>query len=246
MGTELDKRCEGAELLRTALYTTNITLPTSSVQLLARHLDLVIDKNRSVNLTRIDSFEDGAYLHVADSLLLMSAFDRAPRGAFVDVGTGAGYPGIPLAVATGRKALLVDSVGKKAAAVSEFVHELGIDKQVEVSNARIEEVGRTRRSQFAVVTARAVAQTNVLVEYAAPLLKSGGHLVVAKAHVSTEELDAANRAALVCGLKIVSRETFELPDGRGHREVLSYERVRNPSIKLPRAVGMAQHHPLGL
>lgn len=246
MSTELDTRCEGAELLRTALLTTNITLPASDVQLLARHLDLVIEKNRSVNLTRIDSFEDGAYLHVADSLLLIPAFDRAPKGAFVDVGTGAGYPGIPLAVATGRKALLVDSVGKKAAAVSEFVRELGIDKQVEVSNARIEELGRTRRGQFAVVTARAVAQTNVLVEYAAPLLKRGGHLVVAKAHVSTQELEAASRAARVCGLKIVSRETFELPDGRGHREVLSYERVGNSSIKLPRAVGTAQHHPLGL
>jgi 16S rRNA (guanine527-N7)-methyltransferase len=69
--------------------------------------------------------------------------------------------------------------------------------------------------------------------------------VVAKARISDEELDAANRAAHVCGLKNVSRETFELPDNRGHREVLSYERVGNPSIKLPRAIGMAQHHPLG-
>jgi 16S rRNA (guanine527-N7)-methyltransferase len=246
MGTELDRRCEGAELLRTALYKSNINLSDANIELLACHLDLVIDKNRTMNLTRIDSFEDGAYLHVADSLLLLSAFDKAPKGAFVDVGTGAGFPGIPLAVATGRKALLVDSVGKKAAAVREFVCELGIDKRVEVSNERIEVLGKTRRGRYAVVTARAVAQTNVLIEYAAPLLKSGGHLVVAKARISDEELDAANRAARVCGLKNVSRETFELPDNRGHREVLSYERVGNPSIKLPRAIGMAQHHPLGL
>ena len=246
MGTELEQRCEGAELLRTALYKTNITLSDDQVWLLARHLDLVIDKNQTMNLTRIGSVEDGVYLHVVDSLLLLNAFANAPAGPFVDVGTGAGFPGIPLAVATGRKALLVDSVGKKAAAVREFVQALDMDARVEVSNERIEELGRRRRGRYAVVTARAVAQTNVLVEYAAPLLARGGRLVVAKARPTDQEIVAANKAARLCGLKIVSRETFELPDGRGHREVLSYERVGNPAVKLPRAVGMAQHHPLGV
>ena len=246
MRTDAEQRCEGAELLRTALYKTNITLSDAQVQLLARHLDLVIDKNQTMNLTRIDSVEDAVYLHVVDSLLLMDAVGSAPAGPFVDVGTGAGFPGIPLVVATGRKALLVDSVGKKAAAVREFVRELGMDGRVEVSNERIEELGRKRRARYAVVTARAVAQTNVLVEYAAPLLAMGGRLVVAKARPTDKEIDAANKAARLCGLRSVSRETLELPDERGHREVLSYERVGNPSIKLPRAVGMAQHHPLGV
>ncbi|MBO7674540.1 MAG: 16S rRNA (guanine(527)-N(7))-methyltransferase RsmG [Atopobiaceae bacterium] len=246
MSIELEQRCEGAEFLRTVLSTSNINLSDDATCKLAQHLQLVIDKNRTVNLTRIDGFEDGAYLHVLDSLLLISAFADAPAGPFVDVGTGAGFPGIPLAIATGRKALLVDSVGKKAAAVEEFVQALGLDKQVEVSNARIEELGRLRRGRYAVVTARAVAQTNVLVEYATPLLKKGGRLVVAKARPAEEEIEAAQRAARICGLKYVSRETFELPDDRGHREVLSFERVGNPSVKLPRAVGMAQHHPLGV
>lgn len=235
---------EALAFLHRALRSCNIAVDDACANLLARHLLLVIKKNRAINLTRIDGVEDGAYLHVADSLLLKTAFDAAPRGMFVDVGTGAGFPGIPLAIVTGCRGMLVDSVGKKVAAVDEFLHELGLDGRVQARHTRIEELGKEMRGRFAVVTARAVAQTNVLVEYAAPLLMRGGRLVVAKARPDEEEVRSAGRAAKICGLKFVSRETFELPGGRGHREVLSYERVANPSVKLPRATGMAKHHPL--
>lgn len=234
------------DVLRAALSSSNIEVTDEQVTLLALHLCLVIQKNRYVNLTRIDSFEDGAYLHVVDSLLLRTAFAEAPGGRYMDVGTGAGYPGIPLAIVTSRKAVLVDSVGKKVAAVNEFVTELGLERRVQVKAARVEDLGKRMRGQFAIVTARAVAQSNVLVEYAAPLLQMGGRLVVAKARPTKDEMAVADRAAKICGLKRVSRETFELPGERGHREVISYERVGNPAIKLPRAVGMAKHQPLGL
>lgn len=240
----LVERCE--ESLRAALLVSKITIADGEVALLARHLALVIRKNEQINLTRIQSVEDGAYLHVVDSLLLRPAFDSAPAGAFMDVGTGAGFPGIPLAVVTGRKGLLVDSVGKKVAAVDEFLCELGLDGRVEARQERVEVLGKQMRSRFAVVCARAVAQTNVLVEYAAPLLQKGGRLVVAKARPTDEEIACADRAAKICGLRCVSRETYELPDDRGHREVISYVRVGNPSIKLPRQTGMAKHHPLGV
>ncbi len=213
---------------------------------LRRHLELVIERNRSVNLTRITSWDDAVCLHIVDSLLLQDAFAAAPAGAFVDVGTGAGYPGIPLAVVTGRKGTLVDSVGKKAQAVREFVDALGLTDQLRVESLRIEELARRERGRYAVVTARAVAQTGVLVEYAAPLLRKGGRLVVAKARPTDEELAVGDRVAKLCGMRRVSRETYELPHDLGHREIISYECVKNPSIKLPRATGMAQHHPLGV
>jgi 16S rRNA (guanine527-N7)-methyltransferase len=233
------------EQLSLALDEADITSSSTQRELLARHLDLVIDRNRVVNLTRITSVEEAVILHVVDSLLLLGSFGDAPQGAFVDVGTGAGFPGIPLAIMTGRKALLVDSVRKKAVAVADFVEELGLAGQAEVSSSRIEDLARKRRGQFSAVTARAVAQTNVLVEYGAPLLARGGRLVVAKARPSNEEIDAGDRAARICGLRRVSRETFELPRDLGHREVLVYERVGNPSIKLPRPVGVARQRPLG-
>ena len=223
------------EQLSLALGEANITSSPRQRELLARHLDLVIDRNRVVNLTRITSVEEAVVLHVVDSLLLLDSFAAAPRGAFVDVGTGAGFPGIPLAIMTDRPALLVDSVGKKAAAVGAFVEELGLGGQVEVSSSRIEDLGRKRRGQFAAVTARA----------GAPLLARGGRLVVAKARPTDDEVAAGDRAARICGLRRVSRETFELPRDLGHREVLAYERVGNPSIKLPRPVGVARQRPLG-
>ena len=199
--------------------------------LLLRHLDLVIEKNKTLNLTRIQDVESGIVLHILDSLLLAPACAAAPKGSYLDVGTGAGFPGIPIAIVSGRDSLLIDSVGKKVAAVSEFVDELGLSA-VEAKAIRAEELARERHGAFSVVTARAVGQINTLVEYATPLLKVGVRLVVAKANLSD--------------LKSVSRETFELPYGMGHREVISYRKARNPSIKLPRNTGMAQHHPLGV
>ncbi len=229
-----------------ALRDCGLDVRDRDCELLARHLDLVINKNRTLNLTRIDSVEDGAYLHVADSLLLLGAVGAAPAGPMLDIGTGAGFPGIPLSIVAHRRGTLVDSVGKKVAAVEEFLHELGLDAYLEARHIRVEDLAREQRGRYAVVTARAVAQTNVLVEYAAPLLQGRGRLVVAKARPSEEELETADRAAVLCGLKRVSRETFELPGDRGHREVISYERVGKPSIRLPRATGMAKKKPLGM
>lgn len=233
------------ELLIRALTEARIFVTDNQLTLLARHLDLVIERNRSINLTRITTLDEAVYLHVVDSLLLLDAFANASDGPFVDMGTGAGFPGIPLAIVTDRPALLVDSVGKKAKAVAEFVDELGISDRVSTAAVRMEHVGEERREAFAVATARAVAQTNVLVEYAAPMLRHGGRLVVAKARPSEEELKAGKRAATLCGMRFVSRETHELPRELGHREILSYERARKPKLSLPRAVGMAKHHPLG-
>lgn len=233
------------EQLSLALDEAGIATSGRQRELLARHLDLVIERNRVVNLTRITSVREATYLHVVDSLLLGDAFACAPEGPFVDMGTGAGYPGIPLAIVTGRQAVLIDSVGKKVAAVQDFVNELGLSDTVRAVTGRVEDFARKNRGGFAVVTARAVAQTNVLVEYAAPLLVRGGRLVVAKARPTADEVAAGDRAARICGLRRVSRETLSLPHDMGQREILVYERTGNPSVRLPRPVGTAKHHPLG-
>jgi 16S rRNA (guanine527-N7)-methyltransferase len=210
-----------------------------------RHLELVIERNKTINLTRILDPQEALFLHIMDSLLLKKALDKCPEGPFVDIGTGAGYPGIPLAIATGRDACLVDSVGKKIAALSDFISELGMDGQVHAESCRIEDLGRRERGRYSAAVARAVAPAGVIIEYAAPLLKKGGRVLIAKARPSDEEIETARSVAKICGLTNVSRETFELPHELGHREVLVYERVGNPRIKLPREVGRARHQPLG-
>ena len=220
-----------------------ISLSEAQERLLLRHLELVIAKNRVLNLTRITSSDAGVTLHVVDSLLLLSAFEET-SGRFLDLGTGAGFPGIPLAIATGRKGVLNDSVAKKTVAVAEFLAELGLADELSVSSLRVEALGRTMRGRFGCVTARAVASLPVLVEYAAPLLANHGRLVVTKGNLADDERASGAEAARLCGMAAVGSQSFELPRALGHREVLVYERVAKPLVKLPRAIGRAKKEPL--
>ncbi len=214
--------------------------------LLVRYLELVIEKNKVVNLTRITKPAEAVTLHLVDSLLPLSSdhLHLDVETSLLDMGTGAGFPGVPVAVLTGARSTLVDSVCKKTDAVSEFVHELGIENVI-ARHARLEDLAREMPTSQDVIFARALARTNILMEYATPFLRKKGLLVVEKARPDDDELCEAQRAARICGLKLVSRETYELPHDLGHREILFYEKVHEARIKLPRRVGLARTQPLG-
>ena len=106
-------------------------------ELLLKHLSLVIEENKVTNLTRIDSLESGRLLHIEDSLAAVPECLDAPQGPVADLGTGGGFPGIPLAVATGRSVDLVDSVGKKTKALDRIIEKLGLSATVRTYNGRI-------------------------------------------------------------------------------------------------------------
>lgn len=207
------------------------------------HLLMVVDVNRHMNLTRITTPHEALVLHILDSLLLLPLFSRAPEGAYLDMGTGAGYPGIPLALALGRSTVLLDSVGKKVQAVKEFCDALNLS-HVSCVHDRLESYAVSARGEFAIVTARAVAALPVLVEYATPFLAADGLFIAAKARPSDEELVAGRVAAEKCGLEQIDCIEFDLPLELGHRTVICYRRMRKPLVKLPRAVGMAKKSPL--
>lgn len=212
---------------------------------LIRHLMMVIEKNESLNLTHITNPEDAIILHILDSLLMAEQVNEAPIGRFMDIGTGGGFPGIPLVIATGRKAVLVDSVAKKVDAVNEFIGDLSLRTRAVARAGRVEEIAQHEKGTYTAVVARAVAPMSTLIEYASPLLHMRGRLVVTKGNPTDEELDAAAEAASICGFEPIDFQSFELPHGLGHREIFSYKRVRYSKIALPRRVGVAQHHPLG-
>lgn len=215
--------------------------------LLLRHLDLVVEANKHVNLTRIVDPESAVTLHAVDSLTLLPRLldsQKKTHLPYLDLGTGAGFPGIPLATMSGSQGLLIDSTQKKIAAVDDFLKELGLSDRVEADAIRAEELALTHKRQFGTVTARAVAPLSVLIEYAAPLLCKHGALVVSKGQLTDKEYDDSLYAADLCGMEAVSRETIELPRDMGHREILAFSKESNPKIKLPRRPGMAQHHPL--
>ena len=233
--------------LRKELSDYGINCEEDNARLLVSYLDLVFEKNKFVNLTRITDPAEAVTLHLVDSLLPLACTEvnLTADGKFLDMGTGAGFPGVPLAVLTGSNALLVDSVGKKVAAVQEFIDRLGIAR-VHTEHARLEELAREIPGSQNYVFARAVARSNVLVEYATPFLMEGGLLVIEKGQPKDDEITEAHAAAEICGLELVSRETFELPRDLGHREILCYRRVRKNKIKLPRKNGMARNNPLGV
>ena len=216
---------------------------------LIRYLDLVLEKNKVLNLTAVRDWDKALVLHLVDSLTLLEEFDKQPQGLknrlFLDMGCGAGFPGIPLALARPeRHGMLCDSVKKKIKAVDEFIAALGLGEQLQTSSERLETLGMTHRRSCGCVVARAVGSLPVLIEYATPILSRRGRLVVSKGVPEESELEAGLEAAELCGLELMSQRLFDLPQGYGQRTVLTYEKVAEPTVALPRAVGAAHKQPL--
>lgn len=250
--------------------TEPFNIPVSDAQITAlyKHYSLLVETNKSINLTRITEPLAALILHYVDSLLVACAYNtlcatgmivRGTAGSkasstlqpishgslvsFIDLGTGAGFPGIPFALLTGKSGLLVDSVKKKTACVSSFINELGLSSSVSTSSMRFEDLP-SQGYKTPLIIARAVAPIRTLLEYAAPLLTRNGILLCSKSQQCEQELLDAKTAAKLCGFEFVSRETYELPLEFGYREIVVFQKCKPATIKLPRKVGMAVHKPL--
>lgn len=251
--------------------TEPFNIPVSDAQITAiyKHYSLLVETNKSINLTRITEPLAALILHYVDSLLVVHAYNTVcaastcvsgsaasalsstkPQSishgtlvSFIDLGTGAGFPGIPFALLTGKSGLLVDSVKKKIACVSSFIDELGLSSSVSTSSMRFEDLP-SQGYKTPLIIARAVAPIRTLLEYAAPLLTRNGILLCSKSQQCEQELLDAKTAAKLCGFEFVSRETYELPLEFGYREIVVFQKCKPATIKLPRKVGMAVHKPL--
>jgi len=208
------------------------------------HLDWVLEQNRTLNLTAIVDPLEAVRLHVIDSLMALPEVSAAPEGSMIDIGSGAGFPGIELALATHRETLLVESVRKKAVAVERYLLQENLESWISVSGLRAEELALTSGASAAVVTARALSSLPSLVELAAPLLRYGGRLVALKGRPEADEITRGKAAATVCGLTMESMRELSLPGGGENRTIVVFVRTGTPSVKLPRRVGLAQRHPL--
>lgn len=212
-------------------------------ELLDRHLRLVIEANERVNLTRIDTWESGQVLHVEDSLVGLPEILEAPQGRYLDMGTGAGFPGVPVAIMTGRETVLADSVGKKTAVLDEVLRELNISDYASTFNGRLEDLALQQPESFSVVSARALSSLSSLLELASPLLCEGGVLVCYKAPSVYEELDHTSEIEDMLGFQRMNVRDAVLSDGATARVIVSYEKVHASRVPLPRRVGMAQKRP---
>ena len=215
-----------------------------TMSLMQRYLDSILEANKVTNLTRITDGEQARLLHIEDSLVGLPEVNEAPTGLSGDLGSGGGFPGVPLALATGRKTLLVDSVKKKMAIVQSALDDLSLSEQISTSSERIEDLPLEYKEKFAVLTARALSKLVSLIELASPLLKNGGRLVCYKAQLSSEELEEALAVQDLVGMKMISQREICLSDGETTRTIVVFKKIGKSRIKLPRRIGLAQKQPL--
>ena len=218
----------------------NLDISSTQRSMLEDFLKRMLEKNRTVNMTRITDFEQGLLLHIEDSLLAYHLIDRKVS-RIGDMGSGSGFPGAALAIATGRETDLIESVGKKARALEAIIDEMGLSFCLSVINLRVEEI--PVKEQYDVVTARALASLPSLMELASPLLKVGGRLIAYKGTLEEEELSASQALCEKLGYAEPVIEENLLSDGITHRALVVYEKTHEALVRLPRRPGMAQKRP---
>ncbi len=213
-------------------------------EVLDTYLDKIIETNTRINITRITDKQEGRLLHLEDSLAVLEEMNEAPEGIYGDLGTGGGFPGVPLGITTGRDTVLIDSVKKKITAIEGILKSLGLDKEISTYSGRIEELAQEKPGAFSVLTARALSSLSSLIELASPLLCKDGYLICLKANIDTSEIEAAQAIEDKVGMRLIKDREYDLSDHETHRRVLVFEKYKEPSINLPRRIGMAQKRPL--
>ena len=222
----------------------DIRIDDRAIRRFALYAAELVRWNERVNLTRITAPGDIVVRHFLDSLACARAFGSVPP-SLIDVGTGAGFPGLPLKIIWPTMHLVLsDSIGKKTAFLWHIVEALELD-DVEVVTARAEDLGRdpAHREQYAGVVARAVADLAVLVEYCLPLCRVGGFFVAPKSANGAEEAQAAGRALDLLGGRLREVLPVELPD-LPPRTLVVVEKVRATPAGLPRPTGVPAKQPL--
>ena len=210
---------------------------------LAGFAELVLERNQVLNLTAITEPKDVAALHLLDSLEL-AALAGLEAGRLVDVGCGAGFPGVPTAIARpGLQVTLLDSLGKRVDFLREACGKLGLEN-VECIHQRAEEFAGARREAFDFAVSRAVAALPVLCELCLPLVKVGGKMLAMKSANSDEEIQGAGHAAEVLGGRVEWVKDYTIPTTDVVHRVVCVEKVKATPGKYPRRFALIKKQPL--
>lgn len=212
---------------------------------LAAFAELVLERNQVMNLTAITEPKDVAALHLLDSLSLIRLAELE-QGSVVDVGCGAGFPGVPLAIARPELTVtLLDSLGKRVDFLREACEALELKNTVCV-HQRAEEFAETQREQFDTAISRAVAALPMLCELCLPLVKPGGRMLAMKSANSEEEINSAKKAIGILGGKIEWVKDYTVPTTDVTHRIVSIQKVAPTPGKYPRRFAQIKKQPLGV
>ena len=230
------------EILKQGLGS--LGLNTAAVPQLTEFARRLLEKNKVMNLTAITEPKDVATLHLLDSAWLLTAADCRGK-TLVDVGTGAGFPGMPMGILEPTAQLtLLDSLGKRVDFLQETAQAMDL-KRVQCVHARAEEFARQHREKFDIATSRAVAQLNILCELALPLVKVGGQFLAMKSVDSDQEVQSAKSAIAQLGGKIGKIWDYTIPGTDIRHRVVIIQKQHPTPAAYPRPFARIKKAPLG-
>ena len=213
---------------------------------LERYKELLLEWNEKMNLTAITEDKEVYIKHFVDSITCMLTDEFQEGKSVIDVGTGAGFPGLPIKIYDESiKLTLLDSLKKRIGFLQTVCSELEL-QEVEFVHGRAEDFGKNPdyREQYDIVVSRAVASLNVLLEYCTPFLKVGGVFVCQKGPAASDELKAASKAIDTLGLRLKKQIEVRLPFMDITHYILVFEKISNTPLKYPRKAGMPSKKPI--
>lgn len=239
---------EFKERLNRKLNQFSIVLKDSQLNQFYQYYELLIEWNKVMNLTAITEQNEVITKHFVDSLALIKAMDDISMKDYsiIDVGTGAGFPGIPLKIAFPQlKITLMDSLNKRIKFLNEVIEQLDL-KEIFAVHSRAEDLGRDKeyREKYDLSVSRAVANLSTLSEYCMSFVKPGGFFISYKSGKIEEELLAAKHAIFLLGGKVIEIESFTLNGAEAERTLVKIKKVSELSKKYPRKAGVPGKEPL--
>ena len=228
------------------LSALGITLTDKQKQQFDKFYELLVEWNKVMNLTGITEYEEVNEKHFVDSVSLVKAIDINQVDTVIDIGTGAGFPGIPLKIAFPHlKVVLLDSLNKRINFLNTVISELGLT-DIKTIHGRAEDYAKQAeyREQFDLCVSRAVANLSTLSEYCIPYVKVGGMFIPYKSGEIDEEVQQAKKAIHLLGGKLDKVLKFQLPDTEINRSFVKINKIQNTTKKYPRKAGLPTKEPL--
>lgn len=228
------------------LEQLGISLEAKQVEQFYHYYKILMEKNKVMNLTAITKYEEVVHKHFLDSLSLVLWKGFQGKERLLDVGTGAGFPGIPLKIAFPElEVVLLDSLNKRVSFLNEVIAELGLQK-ITAIHGRAEDFARETkyRETFSLCVSRAVAQLATLTEYCMPFVEVGGRFVAYKAKGVQEEVEQAQQAIKLLSGQVEDQVSFQLPGTEAERVFIIIRKEQIGDKKYPRKAGKPEREPL--
>lgn len=229
---------------RNSMKSIGIELTDSQLNAFETYYDMLIDRNKVMNLTAITEFDEVMDKHFLDSVYLFRSIKLEADYKLIDIGTGAGFPGIPLKIVFPElKITLLDSLNKRVGFLNDLIEELNLN-DIEAIHGRAEDIARDKayRASYDIAVSRAVANLSTLSEYCLPFVKIGGKFVSYKSGDCADEVDNAKAAIHLLGGKINKIDEFSYSNNS--RSFIVIDKVMNTSNKYPRKAGLPSKKPL--